>query len=115
MKKCSDSDMCPSCIAARSMVERINAIFRPDEKPHWGWALVRFSRFTQRQAMDREMARRAALVPKIKASGIEGPGRVNECSGTWLGMGTDDAGNDRDIDANGWYSNARRALEESEK
>lgn len=32
----------------------------------------------------------------------------------WHGMGRDDAGTDRDIDSNGYYSNARRQLEDRE-
>ena len=116
MKKCprSKDEPCDSCSRAERLVGLLNAILRGnDTVPDLGWAAVRFERWRLQRSMEREAARRAALVPKRKPSGIPGPGQRGECCGTtWTGMGSDDDGSDRDIDANGWYSNVRAEYEE---
>lgn len=106
-------ERCRACDCADRAVAFMRAILRPDERPDIGWAEIRLNRHLAHQAMEAEAARRMNAAPKRVASGVPGPGKINECRGTdWTAMGQDDAGTDRDIDANGWYSNVRREYEE---
>lgn len=106
-------DICDACNSAEKIVKLMDAIMvGNDTTPSLGWAAIRFERWRQEQRINAEAARRAPFhpnAPRIE----EGRHPGGECMGTtFTGMGKDCAGTDMDIDANGWYSNARRLYEE---
>lgn len=112
---------CPACNAAERIVARLDAVANathPDGMPEdqrRAWRMVWLERLAQECRMEIEMARRADAVPKMEWIADEfrqfcGCG-IRHGLG-WTGMGADGDGSDRDVDANGWYSNVRRMYEE---
>lgn len=114
---CTSDKPCWRCDAAERLVRLLDSIFGGDERGAdlWYWTQVRWERWRQQCIIDHEALRRAALVPKYghPSGGREGPGQIGEGNAVgYHAMGKDADGTDRDIDANGWYSNVRREYEE---